>query len=229
MAGDAAVTVLFEPRIDPDVNRRAIHLAAAAERLDIAGVRDVVPTYSAVTVYFDPLRTDIEGLLDGLQTAAGAVLTSPVDAEDSGREIVVPVRYGGEEGPDLADVAGYAGCSEDEVIRRHTARRYRVYMLGFLPGFAYMGTVDSTIAMPRRETPRQAVAAGSVGIAGVQTGVYPLEAPGGWRLIGRTHLRPFDPDRDEPFLFRPGDVVRFEAARIPSPPDRLRPARGAQP
>mgnify|MGYP001211158499 FL=1 len=121
------------------------------------------------------------------------------------------MRYGGSDGPDLAEVAAFADCSIEQVIRLHTAHRYRVYMVGFLPGFPYLGTVDSRIAMPRRPSPRLAVPAGSVGIAGAQTGIYPTVAPGGWRLIGRASMDAFDLTRESPSLFLPGDSVRFEA------------------
>ena len=125
------------------------------------------------------------------------------------RELRIPVCYGGAHGPDLAAVAEFAGLDEPEVVDRHTAPLYRVFMLGFTPGFAYMASVDRQIAMPRRETPRLSVPAGSVGIAGVQTGVYPLDTPGGWQLIGRTPVDPFDLHRPEMFLFKAGDLVRF--------------------
>jgi inhibitor of KinA len=121
----------------------------------------------------------------------------------------VPVCYGGDLGPDLADVAAFAGCSEADVVSLHSGRDYRVYMVGFVPGFAYMAEVEARIAAPRRASPRTAVPAGSVAIAGGQTGVYPAVTPGGWNLIGRTALQPYDPDREQPFLFKPGDRVRF--------------------
>jgi KipI family sensor histidine kinase inhibitor len=119
------------------------------------------------------------------------------------------VTYGGASGPDLGAVSDFAQCSEADVVRLHMETRYRVYMLGFLPGFAYMGTVNHRIAMPRLDTPRMRVAAGSVGIAAAQTGIYPCDSPGGWRIIGRTSTKPFDPRRDEPFLLKAGDHVKF--------------------
>jgi KipI family sensor histidine kinase inhibitor len=210
MVGDAAVTVELEPRIDPVINARVVALAARVRVAGYPGVRDVVPSYSAVTVYFDPLRTDLDRLWTALEDAA----TRPVSEVGEGREVVVPVRYGGAAGPDLAEVAAFAACSTDEVVRRHTVPRYRVYMVGFLPGFPYLGTVDARIAMPRRSSPRLTVPGGSVGIAGAQTGIYPTAAPGGWRLIGHTDVHPFDADREPPSLFRPGDVVRFEAVTV---------------
>ena len=140
--------------------------------------------------------------------------STPPPGADASREVVIPVRYGGAAGPDLEEVAAFAGCSSDEVVRRHAATTYRVYMVGYLQGFAYLGIVDPRIAMPRRPTPRLEVPAGAVGIAGGQTGVYPTAAPGGWRLIGRTTVRMFDAERDPPGLVGPGDRVRF----APMPP-----------
>ncbi|HJN43417.1 MAG: allophanate hydrolase [Acidobacteria bacterium] len=205
--GDAAVTVECEPRIDAVINEWAVALANAIRAARYPGVRDVVPSYSAVTVYFNPLHTDLDRLWAALEEAAAA----PVAVARAPREVVVPVRYGGEAGPDLDEVAAYAGCPPDEVVRRHTAPRYRVYMVGFLPGFPYLGTVDARIAMPRRSNPRLAVPAASVGIAGSQTGIYPTTAPGGWRLIGLAAVDTFDARREPPSLFRPGDTVRFRA------------------
>ena len=204
--GDAAVTLEFEPRIDPGVNARVVAASARVLAGRHGGVRDVVPSYHAVTVYFDPLGTDADRVRTALEEAASA----PPSGADASREVVIPVRYGGAAGPDLEEVAAFAGCPADEVVRRHAATVYRVYMVGYLRGFAYLGAVDPRIAMPRRSTPRLAVPAGSVGIAGGQTGVYPTAAPGGWRLIGRTSVRMFDAERDPPGLVGPGDRVRFE-------------------
>lgn len=211
-AGDSLVLVEFESTIAPDVNRRAVALAGAIAAARVPGVRDVVPAYASVGVHVDPLRFD-QATLDAVvshawDTAAGA--------EPPARVVEIPVCYGGAFGPDLADVAAFAGCTEADVIARHAAGRYRVYMLGFLPGFAYLGGVEASIAMPRRSTPRTSVPAGSVGIAGQQTGVYPCESPGGWRLIGRTPVAMFDLTRPVPALLAPGDTVRF----LPMPHDR---------
>ena len=207
--GDGALVLAFEERIDPIVNSHVVHAAAAIREAACGGVRDVVASYTAVTVHFDPLRTDLESLAARMKRIAEEV---PSDRDGPGaasRTVEIPVCYGGAHGPDLPAVARFGGCSEAAVVARHAAPAYRVYMLGFLPGFAYLASVDPTIAAPRRETPRLRVPAGSVGIAGGQTGVYPLEAPGGWQLIGRTPRRVYDPDRAEPFLLRAGDAVRF--------------------
>ena len=203
-AGDSALLLELDPVIDPQVNARAVAIAAALRQAALPGVRDVVPTFRSVAVFFDPLRADVTALADAVHRASDAPAAtserSPIDVE---------VVYGGDEGPDLAAVAAFAGCTPGEVIDRHASRAYRVFMLGFLPGFAYMGTVEESIAAPRRDTPRLRVPAGSVGIAGRQTGIYPFDSPGGWQIIGRTAVKVFDPARTPPALFAPGDRVRF--------------------
>lgn len=206
--GDSSVVLQFEAGIDPVVNARCVALAKAIEVLHVRGVRDVVPTYNAVTIHFDPRATDRLALSEAVRGLAASVSAS----EEGGRLVEVPVSYGGAAGPDLPAVAAFGRCSEAEVVKLHTGRTYRVYMLGFLPGYAYMGSVDPRIAMPRLDSPRLRVPAGSVGIAGAQTGVYPCESPGGWRLIGRTELALFDPTRPSPFLFKAGDRVKFVSA-----------------
>jgi len=203
-AGDSALVLELEPRIDPAVNARAIAIAQAVRGHAVAGVRDVVSTYRSVAVFFDPLRTRLEAITRALEEAG----RTPFAAAPSSA-VAVPVAYGGDNGPDLPDVARAAGLDEAEVVRRHAGRAYRVFMLGFVPGFAYMGTVDEAIEMPRRATPRVRVPAGSVAIAGRQTGIYPQETPGGWHLIGRTRVRPFDANRNPNFLVAAGDHVRF--------------------
>ena len=205
-AGDSAIVVEFEERIDAAVNARAIRLAGAVQAAGIGGVRDVVPTYRSVAVFFDPLRADYRMLVEWLEREAGRPAKGPADVP---APVSVPVCYDAECGPDLAAVAAFARMSPDEVVAVHVDATYRVFMLGFVPGFTYMGVLDARIAMPRRSTPRVRVPRGSVGIAGAQTGIYPMETPGGWQLIGRTPLVPFDPDRPVPFLFQPGDAVRF--------------------
>jgi KipI family sensor histidine kinase inhibitor len=207
-AGDSALIVEFEERIDPAINARAIRLADALQDAAISGVRDVVPTFRSVAVLFDPLRTDYDALLTRIEREAA----QPEHASRVVREpLSIPVCYGGALGPDLPEVARFAQVSEAEVIRLHADTTYRVFMLGFVPGFAYLGIVDARIAAPRHSTPRVRVPVGSVGIAGVQTGVYPAETPGGWQIIGRTPLKPFDAARAEPFLMRAGDAVRFRS------------------
>jgi KipI family sensor histidine kinase inhibitor len=174
-AGDSAVIVELENRIDERINAQAIRLAGAIAAGRIGGVRDVVPTYRSVAVYFDPLHTDYAALSDLLEREARAVAASAGEAggrRDGKRPLVrIPVKYGGDHGPDLAEVAAFAKLSAAEVIARHTGRVYRVFMMGFLPGFPYLGTVDAAIAAPRRAAPRLRVPPGAVGIAGTQTGM----------------------------------------------------------
>ena len=209
-AGDSVLCVEFEERIDEELNARAVGVAERIHAAGIAGVLDVVPTFRTVAVYFDPLAADVEALRLRLDVEArrGA---GRAKAVEPGMQHEIPVSYGGSDGPDLAAVASAAGLSEEAVVSLHTADVYRVFMLGFLPGFAYMAPIDSRIALPRRATPRPRVPAGSVAIAERQTGIYPMDSPGGWHLIGRTDVKLVDSDRADPFLFKPGDHVRFTA------------------
>jgi len=205
-AGDAAFVIEFDDRIDPAISALAVSLAEALETENVSGVRDIVPTHRSVAVYFDPLQTDQQALVETLERLAAR----PAQARPQRREAIrIPVCYGGAHGPDLPRVAAFAGLTESAVVELHASASYRVLMLGFMPGFAYMGLVDPRIAAPRLDVPRTKVPGGSVGIAGVQTGIYPTQAPGGWQLIGRTPVRPFDLARTDPFLFRSGDEVRF--------------------
>lgn len=207
-AGDSALVAEFPGRIDPEINERASALAQRLRWRWGGILRDVVVGYCTVTVYFDPLRVDAPWLESEIQAAAGPSR----QAVRTGKAVVeIPVCYEGDLAPDLADVAAFGGCSTEEVVALHTGRIYRVYMVGFIPGFAYLAEVDSRIAAPRRATPRTAVPAGAVAIAGGQTGIYPAVTPGGWNIIGRTSRKPFDPTRPDPFLFEVGAEVRFRA------------------
>jgi len=209
--GDAAVTVEFGAAIDPATNDHVLAFTQAVDELirnDCLGIIEVVPTFRSATVYFDPLTAEAETLAERLSALAEAL---PSRQAGPSKTVEVPVVYGEEFGPDLADVAAYARLPVEEVIRLHTSVAYRCYMLGFSPGFPYLGLVPEVIALPRLAEPRVSVPPGSVGIAGSQTGLYPLESPGGWRLIGRTPLRLYDPNRAQPFLIEAGDTVRFVA------------------
>ena len=208
-AGDSAWLVELPERIDVAVNTRAIEIARAIELSDFA-CTDIVVGYRSVMVYVDPLSES--GSSGGRRIEAIAASAPPIPAEAAAL-VEVPVCYDGPYGPDLHDIAAFAQCPPEEVIARHLAVEYRVFVVGFVPGFAYMATVDPRIAAPRRPAPRLKVPPGSVAIAAGQTGIYPAETPGGWSLIGRCPVRPYDPERAEPFLFRPGDRVRFR--RIP--------------
>jgi KipI family sensor histidine kinase inhibitor len=213
-AGDSALLLELPAVIDPTINAHAIAIARAVRQAAIRGVRDVVSAYRSVAVFFDPLIADASAIADALHRAVDE--PSHVEAR---RPVEIPVAYGGNDGPDLDDVARFARCTAQQVIERHASRSYRVFMLGFLPGFAYMGTVDDRIAAPRRPTPRLRVPTGSVGIAGRQTAIYPRESPGGWQIIGRTAARMFDPARTAPALLAPGDSVKFVPSKGLAGPD----------
>ncbi len=203
-AGDAALLAELPERIDPMTNGAVLQLAERVRAAGLRGVREVVPAIRSLAVFVDPLHVDIDAL-------RRLLLDRPLepDVAAEGHRHEVPVVYGGDAGADLADVAAASGLSTDELIARHAKRDYRVYMLGFLPGFAYLGTLDAAIVAARRASPRLRIPTGAVGVAGRTTGIYPQESPGGWALLGRTPLRMFDAGSREPARFAPGDRVRF--------------------
>ena len=205
--GEAAVIVLLGGGIDEASYRQLAALSKAIQNNPPRGFAELVPAYNSLLVVFDPWISDTDSVSTAVQTLAA---TLPPVTEDAARDILeLPVAYGGDFGPDLESVAARAGLSTEEVIAIHSSKPYLVYMLGFTPGFPYLGGMDQRIAAPRLKTPRTKVPAGSVGIADTQTGIYPLESPGGWNLIGRTPLALFDPDRQHPALLTPGTYVRF--------------------
>ena len=206
-AGDSAMLLQLARIIDPDVNAQAIAIADALRQRALPGVRDIVSTFHSVAIYFDPLRADPAALERAIRDVAGSAPRTV-----SGRHHEIPVSYGGEDGPDLEAVAAHAHLTPAQVITRHLETEYRVYMLGFQPGFAYMGLLDPAIAMPRRATPRLRVPAGSVGIAGRQTGIYPTASPGGWQIIGRARTQVLESRHSGTALFAPGDRVTFRRA-----------------
>jgi KipI family sensor histidine kinase inhibitor len=205
-AGDAAIVLELPSRIDPAITARLVFIADQVRQRFGEAVRDAVVGYCTLTVYFDPMRTDPAWLEGELRAIARQ---EPPPIAYSAARIDVPVCYGGDLGPDLLSVAERIGATPEEVIDLHCAPDYRVFVVGFVPGFAYMGEVHERLALPRRSSPRTRVPAGSVAIAAGQTGIYPMETPGGWHLLGRTYIRPFDESRAEPVLFRPGDRVKF--------------------
>jgi KipI family sensor histidine kinase inhibitor len=222
-ASDSALLVRLGDRMAPEVSRRVRRLLRRLDESALAGVIDFSPAYASILIRFDPRRIDhvtlgtrVERLVADLDDAT--LTESPI--------VEIPVRYGGADGPDLEAVARFAGMTPDEVVALHSGTIYDVYFLGFTPGFAYLGAVPDRIACPRLETPRRAVPAGSVGIAGRQTGVYPSRSPGGWRLVGRTTVAMFDVGRTPMSRLAIGDRVRFVAAGpAPPPPDSVVPAR----
>jgi inhibitor of KinA len=205
-AGDKAITVELGDRIDPQINRKVRDLALRLGRQSLPGIVEIVPTYRSFLVYYEPLQLSPARLQEEVIALFGA----PEDSSlPSPRIVWIPTVYGGAEGPDLPDVATHNGLTPEEVVSIHAGTDYLVYMMGFSPGFPYLGGMSERIAAPRLPAPRTAIPAGSVGIAQQQTGIYPVESPGGWRLIGRTPVPLFDPRRDPPVAVEPGDYVRF--------------------
>lgn len=205
-AGDMALVAELGDAISPAINRRVRSLTDALEEDGVPGVFDFLPTYRSVLVYFDPLVATSGEVQDSIER----LLQRAQSTDTSTRNVVhLPTLYGGDLGPDIAFVAQHSGIDEQEVIRMHSGTDYLVYMMGFSPGFAYLGGLDERLATPRLQSPRTEIPPGAVGIAETQTGVYPVASPGGWQLIGRTPVRLFDPARERPVLLNAGDYVRF--------------------
>ncbi len=208
--GDGALTLEFGDRFDPALNARVMAARDALASLKLDGISDVVPTYRSLTVHFDPLRLDREALTRSLLEAAQA----PPQESALATRWLIPVVFGEEFGPDLAEVALATQRSESAVIEALCANELRVFLIGFLPGFPYLGELPEWLRLPRRVTPRAAVPANSLAIAGGQAAVYPWQSPGGWHLLGRTPVRLFDlADAARPALLAPGDTVRFKPVK----------------
>jgi len=224
--GDACLVAEFGDVIDPRVNSRVLALGVRLATLAPPWLVETVSTYRSLAVYVDPWegpRDEIEALVARLALSAKGEPPQPTGT------FSVPVCYGGTWGPDLERVSGHTGLEPDEVVRRHSGGRYRVFMMGFTPGFPYLGGLDPALETPRLESPRGLVAAGSVGIAGRQGGIYPIESPGGWNIIGRTPLALFDPGREPPFLMATGMDIRFVPVTAEESEDIARLGRGAAP
>jgi KipI family sensor histidine kinase inhibitor len=205
-AGDQALVVELGDEIDPALNRRVHDLTHLVEECGIRGVVDLTPTYRSLLVQYDATETSLGEISDAIRNIQDAPGTG---SSEQPHVVHVPTLYGGEDGPDLEYIAEQAGVSVEEAVDIHSSKEYLVYMMGFTPGFPYLGGLDERLATPRLETPRQEIAAGTVGIAESQTGVYPVSSPGGWRLIGRTPLTLFDPSRESPSLLSAGNYLRF--------------------
>lgn len=205
-AGDRAVVVELGNCISEAVNKQVMLLEKKIEECRIPGVLETVPAFASLLICYQPLVTDDRAVTEAvrrLEMQMGDGMTQ------KGKTVEIPVCYGGIYGEDLGFVAEHAGLSESEVIRLHSDREYRIYMLGFLPGFPYLGGMDERLFTPRLSNPRIRIPAGSVGIGGEQTGIYPLDSPGGWQLIGRTPYRLFSPDQGGRMLYEAGDRIRF--------------------
>jgi len=205
-AGDKALVIEFGDSISPEVNKKVRNMFVTIEKSKLDEILEMVPTYRSLLVYHDPLKAKFYELCKKLREFEEKL--SDVDLEPA-RVVEIPTIYGGEYGPDIEFVASYNNLSVDEIIEIHSSRNYLVYMLGFTPGFPYLGGMSEEIATPRLKNPRTKIPAGSVGIAGKQTGIYPIDSPGGWQLIGRTPVKLFDPFAEPPVLLNSGDYVRF--------------------
>lgn len=205
-AGDSAILVEFGKKISPEINRRIANTVQLMREQQIEGVVDVIPAFCSLLINYDPRVVSYEKMKKRIT----ALLRVNVKGKEQLRRIFeIPVVYGGEYGPDLPYIAEKAGLSPEEVIKIHASQDYLIYMLGFLPGFCYLGGLDERIHTPRLSTPRLKIPAGSVGIGGSQTGIYPLDSPGGWQLMGMTPVRTYDPAREKPILVEAGDYIRF--------------------
>ena len=205
--GDAALTVEFAPRVDAGINARVLGLDATLNKAGLTGVVETAPSYGSVLVYYNPLVTTFAILRHRILQLC---LTAP-DISGTGAGWVIPVAYGGNLGFDLAAVADHLGVAAEEIVERHTSARYRVFMVGFLPGFTYLGGLDPDLAIPRRPVPRVCVPPGSIVIGGVQTAIGSIAGPSGWHVVGSTPVRPFMARRDPVIFIQPGDKVMFEA------------------
>lgn len=214
---DTALVIQMGEGINEATHKKVKSILNLLENYPFSGFIEAVPAYNSVTVYYNPVDVYFSNLEKGVKTPYEDVkskvlslMNQPhVTEKMTDRVVKVPVVYGGEMGPDLKFVASYNGLTPSEVIKIHSSAEYLVYMLGFAPGFPFMGGMDQKIATPRKETPRLAITPGSVGIAGNQTGIYPLETPGGWQIIGRTPSRLFLPEQSPPTLLQPGDRIQF--------------------
>jgi len=206
LAGDSALVVEFGDKVSPDIYVKVRKLFLYLEKLTPKGIKEAVPTYRSLMIHYNPLELPLQTLRSKLEKAILESANMPLPRS---RRITVPVKYGGEYGPDLKDVAAHNKITPEDVIRIHSSIDYLVYMIGFTPGFPYLGEPPRSIACPRLTTPRVKVPAGSVGIAGTLTGIYPRESPGGWRLIGRTPLKLFNERSNPPSLLQAGDYIQF--------------------
>jgi inhibitor of KinA len=206
LVGDRGVLVEYGDAISQDINRKVRTIAMALNLETPAGIVEVIPTYRSLLIIYDPLTITLKSLERELESIEDRLdgLDIPLP-----RTVEIPVFYGGESGPDIEFVANAHNMTVDDVVRIHSGATYQIYMIGFTPGFPFLGGLPEELHTPRMETPRPLVPAGSVGIANNQTGMYPIDSPGGWRLIGRTPVKLFDPSKEDPFLYAAGDMLKF--------------------
>jgi KipI family sensor histidine kinase inhibitor len=207
LAGDRGLLVEFGAAIDPEINRKVRQVFLSLEKTPIRGVTEAIPTYRSILVFYDPLRSDPDKLRQEILDRGNKLDKWEIPPPET---IEIQVAYGGDFGPDLDFVAHHNKLSPEEVIQIHTSGTYLIYMLGFTPGFPFLGGLSEKLFTPRLEKPRQFVPAGSVGIAKNQTGIYSIDSPGGWQLIGRTPMKIYDPTRFPPFLLKAGNYLRFK-------------------
>lgn len=205
-AGDSSILIEFGKEISPEINRKIKATVQLMKEQHIEGVVDVIPAFCSLLINYDPRVISYDEIRERMQKL---VKVDAKSGEEKKKIYEIPVCYGGEYGPDIENIAANAGLSVEEVIKIHSSRDYLIYMLGFLPGFCYLGGLDERIHTPRLANPRIKINAGSVGIGGSQTGIYPLDSPGGWQLMGMTPVKTYDPDREVPILVEAGDYIRF--------------------
>lgn len=210
-AGDCAMVAEFGSVIDTQVNDQVHALAEKIREKNIKGVEELVPTFRSLMIYYNPCDTSYEVLKKELDFCKDGLTSA---GKRKKRILKIPCCYGARFGLDLRDMEEYTGLDRDEIIAIHSSVDYKIYMMGFLPGFVYLGGLDKRLEIPRLETPRLKICPGAVGIGGSQTGVYPLASPGGWRLMGGTPVDFYDPNREEPILCKAGDYIRFVPIRI---------------
>lgn len=208
MAGDKALTMEFGNSISKEVNNKIRSITVAIETRNIKGIVELVPTYRSLMIHYNPLKISYDELINALKQLEIQLETIELPAA---QVVEIPTLYGGEYGPDIENVANHNQLKLEDVINIHTSNEYLIYMLGFTPGFPYLGGMDSKIATPRLESPRTKINAGSVGIAGGQTGIYPIDSPGGWQIIGRTPIPLFDSQREIPILLKAGNYIIFRS------------------
>lgn len=208
MAGDKALTMEFGNSISKEVNNKIRSITVAIETRNITGIVELVPTYRSLMIHYNPLKISYDELINALQQLEIQLETIELPAA---QVVEIPTLYGGEYGLDIENVANHNQLKLEDVINIHTSNEYLIYMLGFTPGFPYLGGMDPKIATPRLESPRTKINAGSVGIAGGQTGIYPIDSPGGWQIIGRTPIPLFDSQREIPILLKAGNYIIFRS------------------